>query len=81
MSFRLIVRLPGRHGLAGSGDCERASEALGFYRRLSRSRMKVEQILDLRQGREQPITAPELEAIAQRERPCPAPGIVPGAVP
>lgn len=70
MSFRLIVRLPGRHGLAGSGECELASEALGFYRQLGRSRLRVEQILELRQGREIPITAPELEAIAQREAPC-----------
>ena len=76
MSFRLIVRLPGRHGLAGSGECEFASEALGFYRQLGRSRLRVEQILHLRQGRETPITAPELEAIAQRETPRPSQGAV-----
>lgn len=75
MSFRLIVRLPGRHGLAGSGECELASETLGFYRQLGRSRLRVEQIVDLRQGRETPITAHELEAIAQRETPQPSRGV------
>ena len=68
MSFRLIVRLPGEDGLPGTGDCELASDAFALYRRLARTRLRVEEILDLRAGERRPITASELEAIAQSER-------------
>ena len=68
MSFRLIVRLPGAHGIPGYSECALASDAFAIYRRLARTRVRVEQILDLRSGHETPISGPELEAIAQRER-------------
>jgi len=67
-SFRLIMRLPGPRGLPGVSDCALASEAFTVYRRLARSSVRVEQILDLRAGGEAPITGAELEAMAQRER-------------
>jgi hypothetical protein len=68
MSFRLILRLPGRHNLPGTSDCALASEAFAVYRRLAKTSVRVEQILDLRAGCEAPITGVELEAMAQRER-------------
>ena len=68
MSFRLIVRLPGERAGPGYSDCTRADDALAMYRRLSRTRLQVEKILDLRSGREQQISGPELEAIALSER-------------
>jgi hypothetical protein len=68
MSFRLIVRLSGDRGTPGYGDCALASDALALYRRLGRTRVRVEEILDLRRGREMQISGPELEAIALRER-------------
>jgi len=68
MSFRLIVRLPGRRSIAGYSECALASEAFIVYRRLARTSVRVEKILDLRAGRETPITGAELEAMAQRER-------------
>ena len=68
MSFRLIVRLPGERGGPGYSDCTLASDALAIYRRLSRTSLRVERILDLRSDRERQITGHELEAIAQRER-------------
>jgi hypothetical protein len=68
VSFRLIVRLPGRSGLPGTSDCALASEAFTVYRRLAKSSVRVERILDLREGHEAPITGAELEAMAQRER-------------
>ena len=68
MSFRLIVRFPGRRGIPGYSECALASEALSVCRRLAKSSVQVEQILDLRAGDETPITAAELEAMAQRER-------------
>lgn len=68
MSFRLIVRFPGRHGIPGISECALASEAFTVYRRLGKSSVRVEQILDLRAGHETPITGAELEAMAQRER-------------
>jgi hypothetical protein len=68
MRFRLIVRLPGAGGGLGYSDCTRADDALAIYRRLSRTRLKIERILDLRSGREQQIGGPELEAITLRER-------------
>jgi hypothetical protein len=68
MSFRLIVRLPGRRDIAGYSECVLASEALTAYRRLARSSVRVEKILDLRAGHETPITGAALEAMAQRER-------------
>lgn len=67
MSFRLIVRLSGDRGTPGYGDCALASDALALYRRLARTRARVEEILDLRQGREIRISGPELEAIALRD--------------
>jgi hypothetical protein len=68
MSFRLLVRFPGRRGVPGYSDCALASEALAVCRRLARSSVQVEKILDLRAGDETPITTAELEAMAQRER-------------
>ena len=68
MSFRLVVRLPGDRRGPGYSDCTRASDAYAILRRLSRTRLRVEQILDLRSGRTQEISAPELGAIAQCER-------------
>jgi hypothetical protein len=68
MSFRLIVRLPGRRNIAGYSECALASEAFTVYRRLVRTSVRVEKILDLRAGQETPITDAELEAMAQRER-------------
>lgn len=68
MSFRLIVRLPGRRNIAGYSECALASEAFTVYRRLVRTSVRVEKILDLRAGHETPITGAELEAMAQRER-------------
>jgi hypothetical protein len=68
MSFRLIVRLPGRRNIAGYSECALAGEAFTVYRRLARSSVRVEKILDLRAGHETPITGAELEAMAQRER-------------
>ena len=68
MSFRLIVRLPGERGMPGYAECALASEAFAIYRRLARTRLRVEEILDLRTGHRKPITEAELEAIAQRER-------------
>ena len=68
MSFRLIVRLSGDRGTPGYGDCAQASDALALYRRLSRTRVRVEEILDLRRGGETQISGPELEAIALSER-------------
>ena len=68
MSFRLIVRLSGDRGTPGYGDCALASDALPLYRRLGRTRVRVEEILDLRRGGEMQISGPELEAIALRER-------------
>jgi hypothetical protein len=68
MSFRLIVRFPGRHGIPGISECTLASEAFTVYRRLGKSSVRVEQILDLRAGHEVPITGTDLEAMAQRER-------------
>jgi hypothetical protein len=68
MSFRLIVRLPGERGGPGYSDCTLASDAFAIYRRLSRTRLRVEKILDLRSGRERQISGPELAAIVQRER-------------
>ena len=68
MSFRLLVRFPGRRGIPGYGECDLASEALSVCRRLAKSSVQVEKILDLRAGGETPLTVPELEAMAQRER-------------
>jgi hypothetical protein len=68
MAFRLIVRLPGRRGIPGLSECALASEAFSVYRRLAKARVQVEQILDLREGHETPITSAELEAMAQCER-------------
>jgi len=68
MSFRLIVRLPGRGSPPAYSECALASDALTIYRRLARTRVRVEKILDLRACRENPITGAELEAIAQQER-------------
>jgi hypothetical protein len=68
VSFRLIVRLPGERGMPGYAECALASEAFAIYRRLVRTRLRVEEILDLRIGHCQPITEAELEAIAQRDR-------------
>ena len=67
MSFRLIVRLSG-DGTPGHGDCALASDALALYRRLGRTRVRVEEILDLRRGGKARISSAELEAIALRER-------------
>ena len=67
-SFRLIVRLPGGNGGPGYSECALASDALALCRRLARTRLRVEQVLDLRAGHERSISGPELEAIAQRER-------------
>jgi hypothetical protein len=68
MSFRLIVRLSGDRGTPGYGDCPLASDALTLCRRLARTRVRVEEILDLRRGQGTRISGPELEAIALRER-------------
>ena len=68
MSFRLIVRLPGCRSIAGYSECALASEAFTVYRRLARTSVRVEKILNLRAGHETPITGAELEAMAQRER-------------
>jgi hypothetical protein len=68
MSFRLIVRLSGDRGTPGYGDCALASDALALCRRLARTRVRVEEILDLRRGGETRISGSELEAIALRER-------------
>ena len=68
MSFRLIVRLSGDRGTPGYGDCALASDALALCRRLARTRVRVEEILDLRRGGEARISGAELEAIALRER-------------
>ena len=68
MSFRLIVRLSGDRGTPGHGDCALASDALALYRRLGRTRVRVEEILDLRRGGKARISSAELEAIALRER-------------
>jgi hypothetical protein len=68
MSFRLIVRLPGDRGMPGYSDCTLASDAFAIYRHLARTRVRVEEILDLRLGHETRITGLELEAIALRER-------------
>ena len=68
VSFRIIVRLPGSRGIPGYSECESATDAFSICQRLARGRIRVEQILDLRWGDERPISAPELEAIAQRER-------------
>jgi hypothetical protein len=68
MSFRLIVRLSGDRGTPGYGDCALASDALALCRRLSRTRVRVEEIIDLRWGGETRISVPELEAIALGER-------------
>lgn len=68
MSFRLIVRLSGDRGTPGYGDCASASDALALCRRLARTRVRLEEILDLRRGGETRISGAELEAIALRER-------------
>lgn len=68
MSFRLIVRLSGDRGTPGYGDCASAGDALALCRRLARTRVRVEEILDLRRGGEARISGPELEALALRER-------------
>jgi hypothetical protein len=68
MSFRLVVRLPGERGGPGYSDCTLASDALSIYRRLSKTRRRIEKILDLRSDGERQITGHELEAIAQCER-------------
>jgi hypothetical protein len=68
MSFRLIVRLPGDRGTPGYGVCASASDALTLYRRMGRARVRVEEILDVRRGGKTRISAPDLEAIAMRER-------------
>ena len=68
MSFRLIVRLSGDRGTPGYGDCALASDALALCRHLARTRVRVEEIIDLRRGVETRISGPELEAIALRER-------------
>jgi hypothetical protein len=68
MSFRLIVRLSGDRGTPGYGDCASAADALALCRRLARTRVRVEEIIDLRRGGETRISGPELEAIALRER-------------
>lgn len=67
MSFRLIVRLSGDRGTPGYGDCALASDAVALCRRLARTRVRVEEILDLRRGGETRISESELEAIALRE--------------
>ncbi len=54
--------------MPGYAECALASEAFAIYRRLVRTRLRVEEILDLRTGHRKPITEAELEAIAQRER-------------
>jgi hypothetical protein len=68
MSFRLVVRVSGDRGLFGVGEYERASDAFALYRRVTRSRARVEEIVDLRGGGEVSISSAELEAIALRER-------------
>lgn len=68
MSFRLIVRLSGDRGTPGYGDCALASDALALCRSLGRTRVSVEEIIDLRSGGATRISRPELEAIALRER-------------
>lgn len=68
MSFRLIVRLSGDRVTPGYGDCPLASDALALYRRLGRTRARVEEIVELGRGGERRISGPDLEAIAQRER-------------
>jgi hypothetical protein len=68
MSFRLIVRLSGDRGTPGYGDCASATDALALCRRLARTRVRVEEILDLRRGKETRISGPELEAVACHER-------------
>lgn len=68
MSFRLVVRFPGRNGIPGYCDCALASEALAVRRRLTKSNVQVEQILDLRTDEQGTVSAAELEALAQRER-------------
>lgn len=68
MSFRLIVRLSGDRGTPGYGDCASASDALALCRRLARTRVSLEEIIDLRRGGETRISGSELEAIALRER-------------
>ena len=67
MSFRLIVRLSGDRGTPGYGDCISASDTLALCRRLASTRVRVEEIIDLRRGGKTRISGPELEAIALRE--------------
>jgi hypothetical protein len=67
MSFRLIVRLSGDRGTPGYGDCASASDTLALCRRLARTRVRVEEIIDLRRGEETRISGSDLEAIALRE--------------
>lgn len=67
MSFRLIVRLSGDRGTPGYGDCASASDALALCRRLAHTRVRLEEIIDLRRGGETRISGSDLEAIALRE--------------
>jgi|FEC22Drversion2_1045045.scaffolds.fasta_scaffold00458_4 hypothetical protein len=67
VSFRLTIELLGKHTMRGYGECARASEAFALYRRVTKTRQWVVEILDLRDGESRRITGPELEAIAQRE--------------
>ncbi len=69
MAFRLTVELPGNRSMRGYSECVLASEAFGLYRHLARTRVRVVEILDLRDGDRKVITSTELEASAQRERP------------
>lgn len=68
MSFRLVVRVSGDRGLLGVGEYELASDAFALYRRVTRTRARIERIVDLRDGEEKPISGAELEALALRER-------------
>jgi hypothetical protein len=68
MSFRLTVELPGKRATRGTSECAPASEAFAVCRQLATTRLRVIEILDLREGSGKSISAPELEAIAQGER-------------
>jgi len=68
MSFCLIIQLPGNKKMRGHSDCAEACDAFSLYRRLEKTRVRVIEIFDLRDGDRRIITSAELEAIAQRER-------------
>jgi len=68
MPFRLTIRYPGNRSVLCYSESALAGDVLAVYRRLASNFGQRIELLDFRDGEGRPITAPELEAIAQCER-------------